>query len=105
MRTTDRRCQECFFDRAGQSFLIKDEVKRLVEFSHLNPTCDCYSEAYQELRELDAIFCRNLMIYSTPERAGRMVENFAARLKPSGQLFLGHVSSTTPPAFAALRVN
>ncbi|HEY5512979.1 MAG TPA: CheR family methyltransferase [Geomonas sp.] len=93
MRTTDRRCQERYFDQVGQSFLIKDEVKRLVEFSHLNLSCDCAGEICPELMGLDAIFCRNVMIYFTPETAARMVGKFADALKPSGQLFLGHAET------------
>lgn len=93
MRRTDRRYQERYFDRVGQSFLIKDEVKRLVEFSHLNLCCDGFGAARPELRDLDAIFCRNVMIYFTPEAATRLVENFTASLKTSGQLFLGHAET------------
>jgi chemotaxis protein methyltransferase CheR len=93
MRTTDPRCRERYFDRVGQSSLIKDEVKQLVEFFHLNLSCDSYAETCPELTDLDAIFCRNVMIYFSPEAAASMVDNFAASLKPSGQLFLGHAET------------
>lgn len=90
MRTTGLRHLERYFDRDGKNFLIRDEVKRLVQFSHLNLSAPRSGEICDELQELDAIFCRNVLIYFSPEPAARMVGNLAAALKTSGQLFLGH---------------
>jgi chemotaxis protein methyltransferase CheR len=94
LRATGRQIQERYFDRVGENFLLRDEVKRLVEFSHLNLSSDSKRGIRPEHGELDAIFCRNVMIYFSPETAARMVDDFAACLKPTGLLFLGHAETS-----------
>lgn len=82
-----------YFKQVGQSFLVREEVKRLVEFSHLNLLAPCNERVCAELHDLDAVFCRNVLIYFTPETAERLVQRFTQALKPSGQLFLGHAEA------------
>jgi chemotaxis protein methyltransferase CheR len=65
---------------------VRPELARLVSFGPLN-LCD----EHWELRgELDAIFCRNVMIYLDRAVQRRTLERFAAHLKPHGLLFTGH---------------
>lgn len=82
-----------YFDRVGQSFLIRDEVKKLVHFRHLNLSGPGHDEMWHELSELDAIFCRNVLIYFTPQAADQVLRRLADALKISGQLFLGHAET------------
>ncbi|HBA86741.1 MAG TPA: hypothetical protein DCZ75_01800 [Geobacter sp.] len=93
MRITQRCQRTHYFDRVGESFLIRDEVKGLVEFHHLNLSAPCAERICQELSELDAIFCRNVMIYFPQEQVEPMLQRFSAALKVSGQLFLGHAEA------------
>jgi chemotaxis protein methyltransferase CheR len=93
VRTTGQRHLERFFDRRGESFVIRDEVKRLVQFHHVNLSSDDWDGLEAELRELDAVFCRNVLIYFSPEAAAAMVQRIGSTLKPKGQLFLGHAES------------
>ncbi|WP_224982084.1 CheR family methyltransferase [Geomonas agri] len=90
MRITTTEQSARYFRRVGESFLIRDEVKQLVQFSHLNLSVPCREPVCDELHDLDAIFCRNVLIYFTPETAAGMLERFTRALKPSGLLFLGH---------------
>lgn len=82
-----------YFDRVGQSFLIRDEVKSLVHFCHLNLSGPGHDEMWHELSALDAIFCRNVLIYFTPQAADQVLRRLADALKISGQLFLGHAET------------
>ncbi|MBU5637289.1 hypothetical protein KOM00_11160 [Geomonas sp. Red69] len=90
MRITTPEQSRRYFRRVGESYLIRDEVKQLVQFSHLNLSIPCREPVCDELQELDAIFCRNVLIYFTPETATGMLQRFSRALKPSGLLFLGH---------------
>jgi chemotaxis protein methyltransferase CheR len=42
---------------------------------------------------VDAIFCRNVLIYFDKVTQKKVVEGFAKALRPGGYLFLGHAES------------
>jgi chemotaxis protein methyltransferase CheR len=93
MRITQEHHQRRYFNRVGDSYIIRDEVKDLVEFHHLNLSSIDLSPLAKELVELDALFCRNVLIYFSPDAAAELIDSFAGMLKPSGQLFLGHAET------------
>lgn len=86
MRVTPQYHIDKYFKRIGESYIVKDEVRSLVEFDYCNlqTTPDCTGELF------DIIFCRNVMIYFTTATTKKVVEMFADRLIPGGYLFLGH---------------
>jgi chemotaxis protein methyltransferase CheR len=90
MRAMEQPYLDRYFDRVGDSYLIKDEVKSLVEFTHLNLQTDQFPARDGEFRALDAIFCRNVTIYFPLATTKKLVEKFATTLMPGGYLFLGH---------------
>jgi chemotaxis protein methyltransferase CheR len=55
---------------------------------------------------LDAIFCRNVMIYFHPSTVAECIREFHAALRPGGYLFLGHSESAFgyPQLFEAVPV-
>ncbi len=93
MRTADERYLNRFFERVGKSYVLNEQVKSLVEFSHLNLQTDEFPTPDRPFRDLDAIFCRNVMIYFTFATMKKVVEKFAASLIPGGHLFLGHAET------------
>jgi len=95
LRATEPRCLERYFNRVGDSYLIRDEVKQLVEFSHLNLQTAAFPQSDGPFRELDVIFCRNVTIYFTLATTRRIIDKFAATLTPTGYLFLGHAEALT----------
>ena len=93
MRVIEKDRLERYFTRIGKSYLINDDVKSLVDFSHLNLQADDFPSADGEFREIDAVFCRNVMIYFPLATTRNVVEKIAATLRPGGCLFLGHAET------------
>lgn len=93
MRVIEKSYLDRYFDKIGKSYIIREEVKSLVDFSHLNLQTDQYPAPDGEFRDLDAIFCRNVMIYFSLPTTRQIVEKIAATLVPGGLLFLGHAET------------
>lgn len=89
-RATPPELIQKYFRPFENGFLIADEVKRLVEFFRIN-LLEEQSVAGQG--PMDAIFCRNVLIYFDKPTQKRVVEAFARALRPRGYLFLGHAES------------
>lgn len=89
-RATPPELIQKYFRPVRDGFLIADDVKRMVEFVRMN-LLD--GQAVASAGPVDAIFCRNVLIYFDKPTQKRVVEAFAAALRPRGYLFLGHAES------------
>lgn len=79
------------FDQTEKgSFSIKDHIKNRVQFAHIN-LMDSFSTS--RIRDIDAVFCRNVIIYFTDEDKRKCLEHLYCCLKKGGYLFLGHSES------------
>ena len=76
-----------YFVESANGFRIRDEIKRLVIYDFHNLKHE------NGLRDLDVIFCRNVLIYFDPDEQQRVVAKLVRALKPGGYLFLGHSES------------
>ena len=65
---------------------IKPEVAQLVKFSRLN----LLDASWAVKEPVDAIFCRNVMIYFDKPTQNKILERFLPLLKQGGLLFAGH---------------
>lgn len=89
-RATPPELIQKYFRPFENGFLIADEVKRLVDFFRINLLDE---QAVAAQGPVDAIFCRNVLIYFDKPTQKRVVEAFAKALRPRGYLFLGHAES------------
>lgn len=89
-RATPPEMVQKYFRPFQGGFFIDDEIKKMVEFSRLN-LLDARAVAGMGVH--DAVFCRNVLIYFDKPTQKRVVEAFAAALRPGGYLFLGHAES------------
>lgn len=82
-----------FFVKSGsgqdEGYAVRPELRRLVTFQRIN-----LLDPNWPLRPpLDAIFCRNVMIYFDKPTQYRILARFAPLLRDGGLLFAGHSES------------
>ncbi|RCU44598.1 MULTISPECIES: CheR family methyltransferase [Corallincola] len=79
-----------FFEASGDKMRLNAKVRGLVSFRHCN-----LLDSYALLGRFDLIFCRNVLIYFSPEVKSKILKQFAGALNPGGHLFLGASESIT----------
>jgi chemotaxis protein methyltransferase CheR len=87
--TSDDLRMRYFVEKDGL-FRVCDEVKKHVDFIHLNLLDD---SKIALLGAMDVILCRNVIIYFGAETKRRVISTFYDRLRPGGFLLLGHSES------------
>ncbi|MCB5227730.1 protein-glutamate O-methyltransferase CheR [Alishewanella sp. 16-MA] len=91
-----------FEDTSNGMMRVKDNVRKRVTFRHLN-----LLDSYTLLGKFDIIFCRNVLIYFSPEVKAKIIKQFAQSLNSKGYLILGASESlsTMNEDFDMLRCN
>lgn len=85
---SDMRCvpdalKSKYFDRDGELWRAKDEVRRYCTFKIGNLLEEPKDNGF------DLILCRNVVIYFTDDAKDQLYERFFRALKPGGILFVG----------------
>lgn len=80
----DQHLARYFSQHDDNTWSICDEIKRRVEFRPQN-LCDSFSL----LGKFDIIFCRNVLIYFSPDLKTDIIRRMHAQLNPNGYLMLG----------------
>lgn len=78
---------ERYFVKADEKYRVRPEVKSLVKFSHLNLNDP---RKISMMSNMDAVFCRNVMIYFSDEVKKQLVRGFFNSLRPGGYFYIGH---------------
>lgn len=92
-----------FFEDSGKGMMrVKEVVRKKVSFRHLN-----LLDSYTLLGKFDIIFCRNVLIYFSPEVKTKIIRQFAQSLNSRGYLILGASESLSSlnEDFEMLRCN
>lgn len=79
---------EKYCERVGESWRVRDEVRRMVTVRRLDLTRETIPTAAYDL-----IFCRNVVIYFDRPMQERLFAQFAEALLPGGILVLGKVET------------
>ncbi len=90
MRNLSDKYKRSYFNKEGELFSITPAVKSLVRCSYLN-LVDYMS--YTRFRNMDVIFCRNVLIYFDLKVKRDIIKNFYESLNPGGFLLIGHSES------------
>lgn len=83
--------QAKYFEKEGDFYRVKDEIKRTVTFKKHNLLKDSYDSNF------DLIVCRNVMIYFTEEAKDQIYMNFSKALRKDGILFVGSTEQIFNP--------
>ncbi len=76
-------------DSRSELVRIIPELRSQVQFAHLN----LMDAAYPFDRDVDLIFCRNVLIYFDQKTQNAVVRRLMSHLRPGGYLILGHSES------------
>ncbi len=90
-RETPAEQQKQWFQPDGRDLVVDDTVRRAVSFHEAN-LADDNPEIWSP-RSIDVIFCRNVLMYFSPEQARKAIARMAQALVPGGYLFLGHAET------------
>ena len=83
--------QQAYFDELGDGRMqVKSHLKQAISFRYLN-----LLDNYQTIGRFDVIYCRNVLIYFSPELKRKVLDQIAAALLPGGYLILGASESLT----------
>lgn len=82
---SEDRLKQCFDQKGEGKWKIKSDYQKVINFKALN-----LMESFQSLgSDFDIIFCRNVLIYFSPEFKKALLIKMHKCLKPGGYLLLG----------------
>ncbi len=90
-RETPQSVQNHYFKNHGNHWQIDPEIKKMVTFAPLNLAGNNYPSAATNTLEMDVIFCRNVLMYFTPEQIKSVVTRFYQSLNENGWLITSTV--------------
>jgi len=91
LRETPPTSQRRWFRSAGKEFELDEAIRAAVTFQEVNLAQE-NAELWAPAR-YDVIFCRNVLMYFTPDGAQALVARLTRSLAPGGHLFLGHAET------------
>jgi chemotaxis protein methyltransferase CheR len=83
--------QRRWFRIAGKEFELEEDIRTAVAFREVNLAKENADLWVTEM--YDVIFCRNVLMYFTPDSAQGLVARLTRSLAPGGHLFLGHAET------------
>ncbi|HEU5074730.1 MAG TPA: protein-glutamate O-methyltransferase CheR [Polyangiaceae bacterium] len=89
-RTMSEQLLNRYFTRAEGGYQVIDGVRRICHFGQLNLLDNVRAS---NVGRVDAIFCRNVLIYFDEQKKKRVIDTLYQRLVPGGYLLLGHSES------------
>jgi chemotaxis protein methyltransferase CheR len=94
-----KRCFLFSRDRTRDEVRVAPELRRLTHFMRMN----LMDANYPVDRDVDIIFCRNVLIYFDKETQRKVVDRLCSHLRPGGYLVVGHSESMIHNAVPALK--
>ena len=89
-RVTPPEIRRAYFYEVEEGYTPVQEIREMCTFGQMNLL---HEERTAVVGQADAIFCRNVLIYLSPESRRRVLDVLYERLTPGGYLMLGHSES------------
>jgi chemotaxis protein methyltransferase CheR len=89
-RNTDESLRKKYFTEESNMFKLKEHIKKNVKVDFMNLMDH---DAYRTYKQMDIVFCRNVLIYFDEKVKKKVIENLYECLKPKGFLTIGHAES------------
>jgi len=78
-----------FFNQEGVDWFVCDELKEMLTFQTANLVDDALISQVRRFGPFDIVFCRNVLIYFSPEERKNVIDRLARTMKKGGYLFTG----------------
>lgn len=91
LRATPEAVRRRYFRAEGRDYVLDPLVRAMVTFEECNLS-DASSPLWRAA-SYDVVFCRNVIMYLTPEATREVVKRIGWSLAPGGFLFLGHAET------------
>lgn len=91
LRDTSATLRQRWFTPQGRLNLLDQRIRDMVHFEVRNLVAE--APAFWTPGRYDVIFCRNVLMYFTPEQTQGVINRLAYALAPGGYLFLGYAES------------
>jgi chemotaxis protein methyltransferase CheR len=91
LRETPATSKQRWFRSVGREFELDATIRAAVTFQEVNLAQE-NSELWAAA-QYDVIFCRNVLMYFTPQSAQALAARLTHSLVPGGHLFLGHAET------------
>lgn len=89
MRSITDYYKNKYFDVHGKSYVLRDEIRDMVNFEYLNLKEDTYPSMFNGTNAQDIIICRNVLIYFDEENCHQLILRMNKCLVEGGYLMLG----------------
>jgi chemotaxis protein methyltransferase CheR len=76
-----------YFEAKDAGYRVADKIREMVRFDYHNLKND------SGLRNLDVVFCRNVLIYFDEPAQKAVIDKFSKAMAPHSYLFIGHSES------------
>ncbi|MFZ4399704.1 MAG: CheR family methyltransferase [Bacteroidales bacterium] len=90
-RETGAEIKNKYFTSIGNNWEIDIKIKKMVTFSYLNLSKNSFPSSLTNTENIDVIFCRNVMMYFTPQVISEVSNRFYKSLNENAWLITSQV--------------
>ncbi len=90
-RNTPEPVRKKYFKQEGKNFRIIDDIKEMVHFAYLNLATADFPAVTNDTHNMDVIFCRNVLMYMSPEKIHEITRKFEQSLNVYAWLIISQV--------------